>query len=127
MFCPECRSEFEAWVSVCPDCDVPLVPELPAEPKHEAPELRRVLATSDPDVLPVVTSALRAADIPFWTSGETSVGLWPLGSGGGQIPSNLVTAGVFVPAEHYEEALAVLETVALPLEDRSDPDDSDPK
>jgi hypothetical protein len=27
-FCPECRDEFEDWVTICPDCKVALVPEL---------------------------------------------------------------------------------------------------
>ena len=27
-FCPECRDEFEDWVTICPDCKVPLAPEL---------------------------------------------------------------------------------------------------
>ena len=28
-YCPECRDEFQEWVMVCPDCDVPLVDILP--------------------------------------------------------------------------------------------------
>jgi hypothetical protein len=118
MFCPECRSEFEAWVSKCPDCDVPLVAALPPDDEHEPPEMRVVLETSDPDVLPVATSALRAAGIPFWTPGETSVGLWPLGTGGGAGPSNLISAGVLVPADRYDEALAILDTMARPVADQ---------
>ena len=30
-FCPNCRSEFEASVAVCPDCDLALTDEHPAE------------------------------------------------------------------------------------------------
>jgi hypothetical protein len=116
MYCPSCRSEFEAWVKTCPDCDVSLVAELPPDVSHEAPELRNVLETSDPDVLPVATSALRAAGIPFWTPGESSMELLPLGTGGGSVASNLISAGVLVPADRYEEALAILGTVARPVD-----------
>lgn len=31
-FCPKCRDEFQDWISVCPDCKVALVPELPDTP-----------------------------------------------------------------------------------------------
>jgi hypothetical protein len=112
MYCPRCHSEFEPRVKRCPDCDVELVAELPPEPSHQAPELRLVLDTSDPDVLPIATSALRAAGIPFWTPGETTMELWPLGSGGGQGPSNAISAGILVPADRYEEARAILDTSA---------------
>jgi hypothetical protein len=100
--------------------------EPPPEPSHQAPELRNVLETSDPDVLPIATSALRAAGIPFWTPGETTMDLWPLGSGGGALPSNLISAGILVPADRYEEAVAILQTraevVDSSVETASDPD-----
>lgn len=125
MYCPKCGGEFESWVKTCPDCDQPLVTEPPPEPSHQAPELRNVLETSDPDVLPIATSALRAAGIPFWTPGETTMDLWPLGSGGGSLPSNLISAGILVPADRYEEARAILETRAE-IVDPSPDADSDP-
>ena len=125
MYCPQCTSEFESWVKTCPDCDQPLVAELPPEPSHQAPELRVVLETSDPDVLPIAASALRAAGIPFWTPGESTMDLWPLGAGGGSVPSNLISAGILVPADRYEEALALLGTTAVVV-DRSPETDADP-
>lgn len=30
-FCPECRYEYEPYIAVCPDCDTPLVDQLPEE------------------------------------------------------------------------------------------------
>ena len=114
MFCPRCRSEFEDWVKTCPDCDVALVPEPPPEPSHEAPERRRVLTTSDPVLLPVLTSALTAAGIPFWTTGEETAGLWPVGTGGGMSATNLMAVEIWVAEERLEEARAILESAAIP-------------
>jgi predicted amidophosphoribosyltransferase len=37
-FCPQCRDEFEDWVTVCPDCKVPLAAVL-EEDKPEVVEL----------------------------------------------------------------------------------------
>jgi hypothetical protein len=31
LYCPKCHGEFEAWVSLCPDCQARLVDELPEE------------------------------------------------------------------------------------------------
>jgi hypothetical protein len=129
MYCPQCRGEFQTWVETCPDCDRPLVAELPAEAAHEAPDVRVVLETSDPDVLPVATSALRAAGIPFWTRGEATMELWPVGQADGRVPSNLISAGILVPADRYEEARALLETRAEVVEPPSEeerPSDEEP-
>ena len=35
MFCPKCRCEYREGFTECSDCKVPLVPELPPEPKPE--------------------------------------------------------------------------------------------
>lgn len=113
MYCPKCRSEFQSWVSTCPDCDVALVPELPPEPPHDAIEVKTLLETSDPDLLPVLLGALRAAGIPYWTPGESTMDLWPIGQADGRVPSNLISTAVLVPADRYEEALAIVETEAV--------------
>jgi hypothetical protein len=34
-YCPECRDEFQDWVTVCPDCKVALVAQLPVQHKGE--------------------------------------------------------------------------------------------
>ena len=112
MYCPQCKSEFESWVAKCPDCDVALVPELPPEPEHEAQEVRTLLETSDPDLLPVLLGALRAAGIPYWTPGESTMDLLPIGQVDGRVPSNLISASVVVPADRYEEARAIVDTPA---------------
>jgi hypothetical protein len=128
MYCPECRSEFESWVETCPDCDRPLVAELPPDPGAQELDLRVVLETSDPDVLPIATSALRAAGIPHWTQGEGTMDLWPMGQAGGRVPSNLISAGILVPADRYEEARALLETAAEIVEPPSgQEEDVDPR
>ena len=117
MYCPHCRSEFQDWVKTCPDCEQPLVAELPADPALERHDLRVVLETSDPDLLPIATSALRAAGIPYWTQGEGTMDLLPLGSGAGSVPSDLLAAGILVPADRYEEARALLDTRAEIVEE----------
>ena len=38
-FCPSCEAEYRAGITVCPDCDVALVPELTPETKlHDSGE-----------------------------------------------------------------------------------------
>ena len=117
MYCPQCKSEFESWVSKCPDCDVALVPELPPDLEHDALEVRSLLETSDPDLLPVLLGALRAAGIPYWTPGEATLDLWPIGQTDHGEASSLISTSVMVPADRYEEALAILETEALVVDD----------
>jgi hypothetical protein len=125
MYCPQCKSEFRPEITRCPDCDVPLVAELPPEPSHASPELRVVLETSDPDLLPIATSVLRAAGIPFWTPGESTMDLWPMGTGGGPVADNLISTGILVPADRYEEAKAILDTRAEVVDPELAGDDED--
>ena len=127
MWCPQCKSEFQSWVSTCPDCSVGLVPEPPPEPDHEPAPVKTLLETSDPDLLPVLLGALRAAGIPYWTPGESTMDLLPLGPVDGAGASNLIATTVLVPADRYEEALAIVETPAQVVdaesEDELEPED----
>ena len=120
MYCPQCKSEFQSWVSTCPDCGVALVGELPPEPSHDAIEVKTLLETSDPDLLPVLLGALRAVGIPYWTPGESTMDLLPLGPVDGGVASNLIATSVLVPADRYEEALAIVETPAQVVDDTSE-------
>jgi hypothetical protein len=65
-------------------------------------------------LLPILTSAFTAAGIPFWTTGEETAGLWPVGIGGGTSAANLMAVEIWVPEERLEEARAILEAAAIP-------------
>ncbi len=107
-FCPNCRTEFRPGFTTCSDCGSSLVAVLGAADSHEAPELRLLLRTSDPDLLPEVATTLESAGIPFWTENEEGSSLFPLGA-----PSPLGPAGISttvrVPADRWQEATALLE------------------
>jgi hypothetical protein len=48
-----------------------------------------------------------------------------MGTGGGVEPSNLISAGVLVPADRYDEALAILDTIARPVADQDIDDEEE--
>ena len=124
MRCPSCGSEYEAGVERCEACNVALVDTLPEEEDGAGDDsfvpLRQV---TDPDELPVITSALEAAGIPFVLQGEETQGLFPLPAVGGLTPPSL-GAIILVSEDHLEEARDLLETIAVPAEPGSDTPES---
>ena len=79
-FCPECRAEYIEGVEKCPDCQVPLVQELP--PKDDADYIEMVELQKVPDEVSGVmmkgilesndiVTVLRSAKIP-WYNGIAS-------------------------------------------------------
>lgn len=74
MFCPECGSEYREGFTTCADCEVALVPELPAEfaeRDFEGEEtLVSILSTGDLSLLTRARSLLEAEGIPYATDGE---------------------------------------------------------
>ena len=108
MYCPECRAEYREGFTTCSDCGVSLVESL-AEPEHPTGEFIEVFESADAALMPVVASLLHGAGIPFLVQGgETSGGLFPLGSVGGGSDERLLRAIVKVPGEYAEDAKALL-------------------
>lgn len=74
MFCPECGSEYREGFTTCVECEVALVPELPAEFAEPGPEeddaLVSVLAAGDLSLLTRARSLLEAEGIPYSMDGE---------------------------------------------------------
>jgi hypothetical protein len=127
MFCPECGAEYREGYTECADCGVALVDTSPAESDHPEGPFMTVFETADASLLPVVESLLDSADIPYLIQGgETSGGLFPLGSVGGGPDERLLGAVIKVPEEYVDTAVALLtEADEVPDYDGSfgEPDD----
>jgi hypothetical protein len=65
MFCPECRTEYVEGITVCVDCNVPLVAELLPEPGPEFVEYEEVLRTSNLVEIALIKSILDEAGIVY--------------------------------------------------------------
>lgn len=78
MFCPKCATEYQAGVAVCADCNVPLVPEHPAEPVDDLIEAEEILATYNVGDILMIKSLLDANGIPYLLHGETFAVVDPL-------------------------------------------------
>ena len=109
MYCPQCRAEYREGYTTCSDCGVSLVEAQPPEPDHPTGPFTEVFESADASLMPVVASLLHSAGIPFLVQGgETSGGLFPLGSVGGGSDERLLRAIIKVPAEHVEAAKVLL-------------------
>ncbi|GAB4364953.1 MAG: hypothetical protein Kow00128_07080 [Deltaproteobacteria bacterium] len=97
MFCPECKAEYVAGIYLCPDCRVPLEPELPPEPKPVFVEHVTVLSTGNPVVLAMAKSVLEAAGIGCYVKGKVLQDLFRIG-----------TAEIMVPRDEEGRAKALL-------------------
>lgn len=119
MWCANCGAEWKEGITKCPDCDVPLVESLP-EGSHDGPEMVPVLETSDVDTLPVVKSALEAADIPYFVQGDEAFGLLPAGGVSGFFGKQGLGVAILVPADRAAEARELLAGNAESDEPRDD-------
>jgi hypothetical protein len=60
-FCPKCRYEYNPGVTVCPDCDLKLVPKLHEEPEEELIDEDLVCVATFPYELPAQEGKLKLA------------------------------------------------------------------
>ncbi|UCG92113.1 MAG: hypothetical protein JSV97_13850, partial [candidate division WOR-3 bacterium] len=76
MYCPQCKAEYRQGITVCADCGVSLVYELPKEEpkkKHKiSPDARFVelLATYNRADVAIIQSILDDAGITYFFKGE---------------------------------------------------------
>lgn len=107
MYCPNCAAEYREGFDRCQDCDVALVTQAP-----EATDLDEdwtiVHETSELDVLPVIKSLLRGAEIPFQTRGEDLMNLFPSEALNPLYTRHSGEVRVLVPPNLAEEARALL-------------------
>jgi hypothetical protein len=78
MFCPKCRTEYREGFSVCADCNVDLVRELPTEPEPEYIEYEEIMVTYNPADVALIKSILDAEDITYYFHGENFMHVRPL-------------------------------------------------
>jgi len=71
MFCPNCGAEYREGFTVCSDCNVPLVTELPGEEEIGFTKLVTVYETGDPAVIPFAKSILQSEGIKYFIKGES--------------------------------------------------------
>lgn len=78
MFCPKCKTEYREGFSVCADCNIDLVSELPPEPEPEYIEYEEIMATYNPADVALIKSILDAEDIIYFFHGENFMHVRPL-------------------------------------------------
>jgi hypothetical protein len=78
MICPKCKAEYVQGITVCADCDVPLVDELPEKAKgdeirksaHKEIGFAEVFITLNAAEIIVVKSILDGAGIEYYIKSE---------------------------------------------------------
>ncbi len=115
MFCPNCRAEYREGYTVCADCGVALIPELPPEPSKRPPEpeTQSALVTvyesySLPNIA-IAKSILEGAGIDFISRDELAEAYFVVG------PVTIQAASG--DAERARELLAELDEAGLVSDD----------
>ncbi len=77
MFCPKCKAEYVKGVTICKDCNVPLVEELPDDESetredndNQAMHFEEVWLTYNMAEIALIKSLLESAGIDYYFMGE---------------------------------------------------------
>jgi hypothetical protein len=106
MFCPKCKSEYRIDFTVCSDCNVKLVPELPAdEEDSQYLEYEKIFSTNNPGDIALLKSILDAENITYYFQGEEATS-----SFGHAVPATL-----FVRNDEVAQASQVLKDLNFSL------------
>ena len=112
MFCPNCKAEYRPGFTQCNDCQVALVPELPADAERgDDAELVTVFASGKHVAVSLARGILEDAGVEYALRGENVRFL--LGAGGSGVGFNPTTGPVrfVVRAEDAERAEELLSQI----------------
>ena len=110
MFCPVCKSEYRDGFSMCADCNVPLVAELPPEKEesethHNDKGVLEIGRYSNPAKVSFINSLFEAEQIDFYFLGDHAV-LDGLLFGGGH-------SRLFVAKDDESRAVELLRNISF--------------
>ncbi len=125
MFCPNCKTEYPDGTNRCSNCQVALVADTPETEDHTATPYAMIFETSEVDVVPVIKSLLDSAEIPYDTSGEAMMNLFPSDMLGNMMGRPGREIRFHVPEDRAEEAKALLKAQPVDTPELRPNDDSD--
>ncbi|NJD55628.1 MAG: DUF2007 domain-containing protein [Nitrospirae bacterium] len=111
MFCPDCKAEYRPGFTMCSDCHIGLVQELPTELKedHSGTEAHRgfeeMLFSFNPADIAFIKSLLDAEGITYYFHGEHFNSIRPLA-----LPARLM-----VISDQVEKAKEILKDAKLSI------------
>ena len=103
MFCPKCKSEYREGFTVCADCNIALIEELPPEKEPVFIEYEEVLGTYNPADIMIIKSILDAENITYYFNAEHFMYVRPMAE-----PARLMVA-----KEDVETAKEILKDLDL--------------
>lgn len=103
MFCPKCKSEYREGFTVCADCNIALIEELPPEKEPVFVEYEEVLGTYNPADIMIIKSILDAENITYYFNAEHFMYVRPMAE-----PARLMVA-----KEDVETAKEILKDLDL--------------
>ena len=118
-FCPLCKAEYSPGTKRCPDCECDLVEELPEEADlerldgdEELPEdLVLLYSTRNKVYVEFLKETLENSNIPCYLRSSGSF----FEDGLGYVTKGRRGYKIYVPADKYEEALAIKEQTVRDL------------
>jgi hypothetical protein len=108
-FCPKCRDEFQGWVRICPDCNLPLAEKLAEDKLPPEYKFIKVYTTAKQGEIALIKSILDGNNIPYYIKGENFSTLYGPADG-------LSLMDIMIRQDHLEDAKELLKEFIRPKE-----------